>query len=171
MALATLSADPETSSKQILSITHDPSEEWLLVGLRTSDIIILHTHRKEKFKAVLQKYTHRHSLKFSSCGEWEARWLRRSLFGTHFPIFLYSPLFLFLTSSSRELPIQNDRQPEDRQTEMARSHLMVPFSGLRHHPVCGGSVEVDEAMVWVMSLIFTDRKTGAERELPLPRSS
>ncbi|EPY81978.1 Transducin-like enhancer protein 2-like protein [Camelus ferus] len=53
----------------ILSITHDPSEEWLLVGLRMSDIIILHTHRKEKFKAVLHKYIHHHNLKFASCEE------------------------------------------------------------------------------------------------------
>ncbi|DAA20288.1 TPA: transducin-like enhancer protein 2-like [Bos taurus] len=52
----------------ILSITHDPSEEWLLVGLRMSDIVIVHTHRKEKFKAVLQKYAYHHNLKFASCG-------------------------------------------------------------------------------------------------------
>nr|XP_031536776.1 transducin-like enhancer protein 7 [Vicugna pacos] len=55
---------------EILSITHDPSEEWLLVGLRMSDIIILHTHRKEKFKAVLHKYIHHHNLKFASCGSY-----------------------------------------------------------------------------------------------------
>ena len=54
---------------EILSITHDPSEEWLLVGLRMSDIVIVHTHRKEKFKAVLQKYAYHHNLKFASCGE------------------------------------------------------------------------------------------------------
>ncbi|XP_045438855.1 transducin-like enhancer protein 7 [Pipistrellus kuhlii] len=53
---------------EILSITHDPSEEWLLVGLRTSDIIILHTHRKEAFKAVIHKYVHRHNLKFAPSG-------------------------------------------------------------------------------------------------------
>ncbi|XP_061243820.1 transducin-like enhancer protein 7 isoform X2 [Bos javanicus] len=53
---------------EILSITHDPSEEWLLVGLRMSDIVIVHTHRKEKFKAVLQKYAYHHNLKFASCG-------------------------------------------------------------------------------------------------------
>eukprot|EP00069_Balaena_mysticetus_P007127 bmy_18927T0 len=52
---------------EILSITHDPSEEWLLVGLRMSDIVILHTHRREKFKAVLQKYVYHHNLKFASC--------------------------------------------------------------------------------------------------------
>ncbi|XP_040488952.1 transducin-like enhancer protein 7 [Ursus maritimus] len=55
---------------EILSITHDPSEEWVLVGLRTSDIIILHTHRREKFKAVLHKYVNHHSLKFASCGSY-----------------------------------------------------------------------------------------------------
>lgn len=43
----------------------------MLVGLRTSDIIILHTHRREKFKAVLHKYVNHHSLKFASCGEWK----------------------------------------------------------------------------------------------------
>nr|XP_040135894.1 transducin-like enhancer protein 7 [Ictidomys tridecemlineatus] len=64
---------------EILSITHDPSEEWMLVGLRTSDIIILHTHRKEKFKAVLQKYTHHHSLKFSSCGSYFVTTLDESI--------------------------------------------------------------------------------------------
>ncbi|KAI4558747.1 hypothetical protein MJT46_013389 [Ovis ammon polii x Ovis aries] len=53
---------------EILSITHDPSEEWLLVGLRMSDIVIVHTNRKEKFKAVLQKYVYHHNLKFASCG-------------------------------------------------------------------------------------------------------
>ncbi|KAB0390068.1 hypothetical protein E2I00_013575, partial [Balaenoptera physalus] len=52
---------------EILSITHDPSEEWLLVGLRMSDIVILHTNRREKFKAVLQKYVYHHNLKFASC--------------------------------------------------------------------------------------------------------
>ncbi|KAK2501112.1 hypothetical protein MC885_011395 [Smutsia gigantea] len=54
---------------EILSITHDPSEEYLLVGLRTSDIIMLHTHRKEKFKAVVHKYIHHHNLKFASSEE------------------------------------------------------------------------------------------------------
>lgn len=43
----------------------------MLVGLRTSDIIILHTHRPEKFKAVLHKYVNHHNLKFASCGEWK----------------------------------------------------------------------------------------------------
>lgn len=41
----------------------------MLVGLRTSDVIILHTHRKEKFKAVIHKYIHHHNIKFASCGE------------------------------------------------------------------------------------------------------
>lgn len=61
--------DPRAPHTQILSITHDPSEEWLLVGLKMSEIIILHTHRKEKFKASLEKYIYHHNLKFSSCGE------------------------------------------------------------------------------------------------------
>lgn len=68
MQLAALRADFRPS-QQILSISHDPSEEWMLVGLRTSDIIILHAHRKEAFKAVVHKYVHHHNLKFSSCGE------------------------------------------------------------------------------------------------------
>lgn len=34
-----------------------------------SDIVIVHTHRKEKFQAVLQKYVYHHNLKFASCGE------------------------------------------------------------------------------------------------------
>ena len=66
---AALSTDSRSSPQQILSITHDPSEEWVLVGLRTSDIIILHSHRKEKFKASINKYVHHHNLKFASCGE------------------------------------------------------------------------------------------------------
>ena len=69
MGMASLSADPKPPPQQILSITHDPSEEWLLVGLRMSDIVIVHTHRKEKFKAVLQTYVYRHTLKFAPCGE------------------------------------------------------------------------------------------------------
>ncbi|KAM5207909.1 transducin-like enhancer protein 7 [Hipposideros larvatus] len=55
---------------EILSITHDPSEEWMLVGLRTSDVVILHTHRKEKFKATIHKYIHYHNLKFAPCGNY-----------------------------------------------------------------------------------------------------
>lgn len=54
---------------QILSITHDPSEEWVLAGLKMSDIVILHAHREEKYKAVVQRYTQHHNLKFASCGE------------------------------------------------------------------------------------------------------
>uniref|UniRef100_A0A5F4VYI4 Uncharacterized protein n=1 Tax=Callithrix jacchus TaxID=9483 RepID=A0A5F4VYI4_CALJA len=55
---------------EILSITHDPSEEWILAGLRTSDIAFLHTLRNEKFKVVMKKYTRHHSLKFASCGSY-----------------------------------------------------------------------------------------------------
>ncbi|XP_037020254.2 transducin-like enhancer protein 7 [Artibeus jamaicensis] len=55
---------------EILSITHDPSEEWVLVGLRTSDIMILHSHRKEKFKACINRFVHHHSLKFASSGSY-----------------------------------------------------------------------------------------------------
>ncbi|XP_059939161.1 transducin-like enhancer protein 7 [Mesoplodon densirostris] len=64
---------------EILSITHDPSEEWLLVGLRMSDILILHTHRRQKFKAVLQKYVYHHNLKFSSCGSYFVSTLDESI--------------------------------------------------------------------------------------------
>ncbi|KAL1784036.1 zinc finger protein 23 isoform X1 [Sigmodon hispidus] len=53
---------------EILSITHDPSEEWVLAGLRMSDIVILHAHREEKYKTVVQRYTQHHNLKFASCG-------------------------------------------------------------------------------------------------------
>ncbi|XP_031197277.1 transducin-like enhancer protein 7 isoform X2 [Mastomys coucha] len=53
---------------EILSITHDPSEEWVLAGLKMSDIVILHAHREEKYKAVVQRYTQHHNLKFASCG-------------------------------------------------------------------------------------------------------
>ncbi|XP_077612478.1 transducin-like enhancer protein 7 [Crocuta crocuta] len=56
--------------EEILSITHDPSEEWVLVGLRNSDIIILHMHRKEKFKIASDKYIDHHNLKFASCGSY-----------------------------------------------------------------------------------------------------
>ncbi|KAM4833722.1 transducin-like enhancer protein 7 [Thomomys bottae] len=55
-------------SNEILCITHDPGEEWVLAGLKMSDIVILHAHREEKFKAVIQRYTHHHNLKFASCG-------------------------------------------------------------------------------------------------------
>ncbi|XP_036129813.1 transducin-like enhancer protein 7 [Molossus molossus] len=64
---------------EILSISHDPSEEWMLVGLRTSDIIILHAHRKEAFKAVVHKYVHHHNLKFSSCGSYFVTTLDESI--------------------------------------------------------------------------------------------
>ncbi|XP_076989074.1 transducin-like enhancer protein 7 isoform X2 [Tamandua tetradactyla] len=54
---------------EILSIAHDPSEEWILVGLRSSDIIFLHTHREEKYKAIMpKKDLQRHNLKVASCG-------------------------------------------------------------------------------------------------------
>lgn len=39
------------------------------MGLSTSDIVMLHTHRREKFKAVIHKYIHHHNLKFASSGE------------------------------------------------------------------------------------------------------
>uniref|UniRef100_A0A2K6LBF3 TLE family member 7 n=1 Tax=Rhinopithecus bieti TaxID=61621 RepID=A0A2K6LBF3_RHIBE len=55
---------------EILSITHDPGEEWVLAGLRTSDIAFLHTRRNEQFKALVKKYTRHHSLKFASCGSY-----------------------------------------------------------------------------------------------------
>ncbi|KFO24652.1 Transducin-like enhancer protein 3 [Fukomys damarensis] len=55
---------------EILSITHDPTEEWLLVGMRNSNIIILHTHRMEKFKVAVERYTFFHNLKFASCGSY-----------------------------------------------------------------------------------------------------
>lgn len=64
---------------EILSITHDPSEDWVLVGLRTSDVIILHTHRREKFKAVLHKYVNHHNLKFASCGSYFVTTLDESI--------------------------------------------------------------------------------------------
>ncbi|XP_075851696.1 transducin-like enhancer protein 7 [Microcebus murinus] len=53
---------------EILSITHDPSEEWVLAGLRTGSIFILHTHRDDWFKTVAQKYYHHHNIKFASSG-------------------------------------------------------------------------------------------------------
>ncbi|NP_001357768.1 transducin-like enhancer protein 7 [Mus musculus] len=53
---------------EILSITHDPSEEWVLAGLKMSDVVILHAHREEKYKAIVQRYTQHHNLKFASCG-------------------------------------------------------------------------------------------------------
>ncbi|KAL4661818.1 hypothetical protein H8957_015204 [Semnopithecus entellus] len=55
---------------EILSITHDPGEEWVLAGLRTGDIAFLHTRRNEQFKALVKKYTRHHSLKFASCGSY-----------------------------------------------------------------------------------------------------
>ncbi|XP_044902927.1 transducin-like enhancer protein 7 isoform X3 [Felis catus] len=64
---------------EILSITHDPSEEWVLVGLRNSDIIILHTHRREKLKIFFNKYIHHHNLKFSSCGSYFVTTLDESI--------------------------------------------------------------------------------------------
>ncbi|XP_006860379.1 PREDICTED: zinc finger protein 23 [Chrysochloris asiatica] len=54
---------------QIIGIAHDPSEEWMLVGLRNSDVMILHTFREEKFKMNMQlRDTHHYNLKFASCG-------------------------------------------------------------------------------------------------------
>ncbi|ELK36194.1 Transducin-like enhancer protein 2 [Myotis davidii] len=65
---------------EILSIAHDPSEEWLLVGLRTSDVIILHTHRKEAFKAVIHKYVHHHNLKFAASGSYFVTTMDESIY-------------------------------------------------------------------------------------------
>ncbi|XP_055992113.1 transducin-like enhancer protein 7 [Sorex fumeus] len=54
---------------EVLSITHDPSEEWILAGVKMGDLILLHTHRKEKFKVMVEKkYTYHSSIKFASCG-------------------------------------------------------------------------------------------------------
>uniref|UniRef100_A0A8C8YWW1 TLE family member 7 n=1 Tax=Prolemur simus TaxID=1328070 RepID=A0A8C8YWW1_PROSS len=53
---------------EILSITHDPSEEWMLVGLRTGSIFILHTYRDEKFMTGSEKYLQHHNIKFASSG-------------------------------------------------------------------------------------------------------
>ncbi|EHB15468.1 Transducin-like enhancer protein 2, partial [Heterocephalus glaber] len=53
---------------EIVSITHDPSEEWLLVAMRNSNIMILHTHRMEKFKVIIERFNFFHNLKFASCG-------------------------------------------------------------------------------------------------------
>lgn len=69
VALRTLNADPKPFFKQIVNITHDPSEEWVVVGLKMSDIVILHALREEKFKAITQRYAQHQSLKFASCGE------------------------------------------------------------------------------------------------------
>lgn len=87
-ALAILSAD--ANFPQILSITHDPSEEWVLAGLKMSDIAILHAHREEKYKAVVHRYSQYHNLKFASCGELEARWPHEFLLSPcpYFPTFL-----------------------------------------------------------------------------------
>nr|XP_020009480.1 transducin-like enhancer protein 2 [Castor canadensis] len=52
---------------EIVNITHDPSEEWVVVGLKMSDIVILHALREEKFKAITQRYAQHQSLKFASC--------------------------------------------------------------------------------------------------------
>ncbi|XP_049643395.1 transducin-like enhancer protein 7 [Suncus etruscus] len=55
--------------REVLSMTHDPNEEWILVGINMSEIVILHTHRKEKYTVrVEKKYVSRSSLKFASCG-------------------------------------------------------------------------------------------------------
>lgn len=76
-ALVILSAD--ANFPQILSITHDPSEEWVLAGLKMSDIAILHAHREEKYKALVHRYSQYHNLKFASCGELEGRRPHESL--------------------------------------------------------------------------------------------
>ncbi|KAG8523665.1 Transducin-like enhancer protein 7 [Galemys pyrenaicus] len=65
---------------EIVSITHDPSEEWILVGLRNSDIAIVHPHRKEKFKAAIgNRYVFYHNLKFASCGSYFVSTLDESI--------------------------------------------------------------------------------------------
>ncbi|XP_023564915.1 transducin-like enhancer protein 2 [Octodon degus] len=64
---------------EILSITHDPTEEWLLVGLRNSNIITLHTHRMEKFKVPVQKFNDFYNLKFASCGSYFVTTLNKSI--------------------------------------------------------------------------------------------
>ncbi|XP_037373956.2 transducin-like enhancer protein 7 [Talpa occidentalis] len=65
---------------EIVSITHDPSEEWILVGLRNSDIVIKHPHRKEKFKAAIgNRYVFYHNLKFASCGSYFVSTLDESI--------------------------------------------------------------------------------------------
>ncbi|XP_027629316.1 transducin-like enhancer protein 7 isoform X1 [Tupaia chinensis] len=70
---------------EILCITHDPSGEWVLVGVRNGDLIILHTHRNEKFRVPVQKYFHYHNLKFASCGTYFVTTLDKSFHGLAAP--------------------------------------------------------------------------------------
>ncbi|XP_004600939.2 transducin-like enhancer protein 7 [Sorex araneus] len=54
---------------EVLSITHDPSEEWILAGVKMGDLFLLHTHRKEKFKVMVEKkYIYHSNIKFASSG-------------------------------------------------------------------------------------------------------
>ncbi|KAM9607129.1 LOW QUALITY PROTEIN: transducin-like enhancer protein 7 [Trichechus inunguis] len=70
---------------EIPSIAHDPSEEWVLVGLRTSDVIIQHTHR-EKFKMNIHLRDSLHyNLKFASCGSYFVTTMDKSIYGLSAP--------------------------------------------------------------------------------------
>ncbi|XP_040838096.1 transducin-like enhancer protein 7 [Ochotona curzoniae] len=53
---------------EILSITHDPSEEWVLAGLGNGEILTVHTQRKEHFKVVGLECSSQHNLKFAASG-------------------------------------------------------------------------------------------------------
>ncbi|XP_049719959.1 transducin-like enhancer protein 7 [Loxodonta africana] len=71
---------------EILGITHDPSEEWVLVGLRTSDVIIQHTHREEKFKMNIHLRDSSHyNLKFASCGSYFVATMDESIYSLSAP--------------------------------------------------------------------------------------
>ncbi|XP_043861130.1 transducin-like enhancer protein 2 [Dromiciops gliroides] len=56
-------------SSQIFSLGHCPSQEWLAVGLESSNVEILHVGKPEKYQLHLHESCVL-SLKFSSCGKW-----------------------------------------------------------------------------------------------------
>ncbi|XP_074158194.1 transducin-like enhancer protein 2 isoform X2 [Sminthopsis crassicaudata] len=54
---------------QIFSLGHCPGQEWLAVGLESSNVEILHVRKPEKYQLHLHESCVL-SLKFSSCGKW-----------------------------------------------------------------------------------------------------
>ncbi|KAM6223794.1 transducin-like enhancer protein 7 [Rhynchocyon petersi] len=71
---------------EILGISHDPSEEWMLVGLKNSDIILQHTWRKERYKINMHvRDSQNHNLKFTSCGSFFVTTMDNSIYGIASP--------------------------------------------------------------------------------------
>ncbi|XP_075393855.1 transducin-like enhancer protein 7 isoform X2 [Tenrec ecaudatus] len=78
--------DKYNVEQQILGITHDPSEEWVLVGLQTSEITLCHVLRGEKYQIRMQLgESYNYNLKFASSGSYFVTTMNQKIYGVGAP--------------------------------------------------------------------------------------